>query len=129
MSIQQDVSINGAPDAVYELLMNAEKFSAMSGGRVAEISNEVGGAVSLFGGAIEARNVELQPGQRVVQSWRSADWPEGVHSIVRFELTKDGAGTKLSFSQSGYPDGADEHLDTGWHQMYWEPMKAQFEQP
>lgn len=124
MTIQQDVTINATPDAVYEVLTNAEKFSEMSGGRPAEISSNVGGAVSLFGGAISALNIELVPGVRVVQSWRSADWPAGVHSIIRFELSADGAGTKLSFTQAGHPEEAAAHLNEGWNQMYWGPMNA-----
>lgn len=126
MSIHQDVSIAGTPKAVYEILLGSEKFTEMSGGREAKISSDVGGEVSLFGGAIVARNVELIPGKRVVQAWRSSDWPEGVYSIVRFELSADGAATKLSFDQSGHPDEAESHLNEGWKQMYWTPMNALF---
>jgi hypothetical protein len=39
----------------------------------------------MFGGDISGRNVELVPGRRAVQAWRSNAWPEGVYSIVRFE--------------------------------------------
>jgi activator of HSP90 ATPase len=60
----------------------------------------------------------------VVQAWRSQAWPEGVYSIVRFELAPAGKGTKLTFDQAGHPDGAREMLEGGWHQMYWNPMNA-----
>ena len=93
MAIHQEVDIKGAPQAVYEILTDAEKFSAMTGGRSAEITAEEGGAVALFGGDIQARNVELVPGKRVVQAWRSGAWPEGVYSIVRFELEGAAGGT------------------------------------
>ena len=122
MHIHQDVTINAPARAVYDLLLDGKLFGEMTGGREAQISSEIGGASSLFGGAISALNVELVPGKRVVQAWRSNDWPEGVYSIVRFELTADGKATKLSFDQGGHPDAATEMLATGWHQMYWEPM-------
>ncbi len=77
----------------------------MTGGRAADIADDVGGAVSMFGGDIRGRNVELVPGKRVVQAWRSQAWPEGVYSIVRFELAPEGKGTKLVFDQAGHPDG------------------------
>ena len=80
--------------------------------------------VSMFGGDIRGLNVELVPGKRVVQAWRSSAWPQGVYSIVRFELAAAGKETKLTFDQAGYPEGAHEMLDGGWHQMYWEPMNA-----
>ena len=124
MPIHQEVTINAKPDAIYGVLTNSAQFAEMTGGRDADISAEVGGAVSLFGGAISARNVELVPGKRVVQAWRSNDWPEGVHSIVRFALDDDGGQTKVTFDQAGHPDGAAEMLEGGWHQMYWDPMKA-----
>jgi uncharacterized protein YndB with AHSA1/START domain len=124
LGIHQEVTINASPAAVYGVLTSSEEFARMTGGRKADISKEVGGAVSMFGGDIRAVNVELIPGQRVVQAWRSKNWPDGVHSIVRFELTPEGKGTKLSFDQAGFPDGAEKMLEGGWHQMYWQPMNA-----
>ena len=124
MGIHQEVTINASPAAVYGMLTSSDKFAQMTGGRAAEISTEVGGAVSMFGGDIRARNVELVPGKRVVQAWRSSRWPEGVYSIVRFELTPEGTGTTLVFDQSGYPDEAEKMLEGGWSQMYWQPMNA-----
>lgn len=124
MSIHQEVTINAKPSAVYEVLTNSAKFTEMTGGRKAEISAEEGGALSLFGGEIMARNVELVPGKRVVQAWRAGGWPEGVYSLVRFELSDEGSKTKLVFDQIGHPYGSDEMLESGWHQMYWQPLNA-----
>lgn len=124
MHIHQEVTINAEPSAVYDVLMNSQKFAQMTGGRAATISSEEGGKASMFGGDIQARNVELVPGKRVVQAWRSGAWPEGVYSIVKFELEGNGQGTKLTFDQSGYPDNAHDMLAGGWSQMYWNPMNA-----
>jgi activator of HSP90 ATPase len=124
MSIHQEVTINASPAAVYGVLTNSEYFAKMTGGRSADIAREVGGALSMFGGDIRGRVVELIPGKRVVQAWRSQAWPEGVYSIVRFELTPEGKGTKIAFDQAGYPEGAEKMLEGGWHQMYWNPMNA-----
>jgi len=124
LAIHQEVTIDASPDAVSGVLTSSEQFAKMTGGRAADISREVGGAVSMFGGDIKAMNVELVPGERVVQVWRSSRWPEGVHSIVRFELTPEDKGTKLVFDQAGYPDEAHQMLEGGWSQMYWQPMNA-----
>ena len=126
MSIHQEVTIDASPAAVYGVLTTSDEFARMTGGRKADISRDIGGAVSLFGGDIEARNVELKPGKRVVQAWRSKAWPEGVHSIIRFELAPAGKGTKLVFDQAGHPDDAQAMLEGGWPKMYWEPMSAMF---
>jgi len=124
VTIHQEVTIDASPAAVYGVLTTSEDFAKMTGGRAADISKEAGGAASMFGGDIRARNIELVPGKRVVQAWRSQAWPEGVYSIVRFELTPQGKGTRLVFDQAGYPNDAHQMLDGGWPKMYWEPMSA-----
>ncbi len=123
MSIHQEVTIEASPATVYGVLTTSDEFAKMTGGRKADISKDQGGAVSLFGGDIQARNVELKPGKRVVQAWRSRAWPEGVYSIVRFELVPAGKATKVVFDQAGYPDEAKAMLEGGWSKMYWEPMQ------
>ena len=90
----------------------------------ADIDPSPGGAFSCFGGRITGRNIELVPNRRIVQAWRAGTWPEGVYSIVRFELETHGADTKLTFDQSGFPDGNREHLESGWPKMYWEPLRV-----
>ncbi len=124
MKIQQELTIEASPAAVYGVLTTSDDFARMTGGRAADISKEVGGRVSLFGGDIEALNIELKPGKRVVQAWRSKAWPDGVYSVVKFELVPAGKGTKLIFDQSGHPEDAQAMLEGGWRKMYWEPMQA-----
>jgi uncharacterized protein YndB with AHSA1/START domain len=124
MNIHQEVTIDANPAAVYGVLTGSADFARMTGGRAAEISKDVGGAASMFGGDIRARNIELVPGKRVVQAWRSQSWPEGVYSIVKFELSPQGKGTKLTFDQAGHPDEAQKMLEGGWSKRYWEPMNA-----
>ena len=124
MHIHQEVTINAKPQTVFGILLSSDKFTEMTGGRKAEISTEEGGEISMFGGGISGRNVELKAGKRVVQAWRSNDWPAGVYSIIRFELGSDGGKTRVVFDQSGHPDEATEMLSSGWHQMYWDAMNA-----
>ena len=65
MSIRREITINANPAAVYRVLTNSGDFVRMTGGRSADISKEIGGAVSLFGGDIRALNIELLPDKRV----------------------------------------------------------------
>lgn len=123
-SIHHEISVPASPAKVYDALTNAEQFSAMSGGAPASIDPEEGGSITLFGDHVSGRQVELVPAKRVVQAWRGKGWPEGVHSIVHFELEPEGEGTKIIFDQHGHPADQQEHLDTGWHDNYWKPLKA-----
>jgi activator of HSP90 ATPase len=82
----------------------------------------VGGAFSTFGGLIVGRQIELVPDTRIVQAWRPAYWEPGVYSLVKFELSDSGAGTKLVLDHRGFPDGDGKTLLEGWNKNYWQPL-------
>ena len=126
MTIRQSISIKASPAKVYQAIISADQFSEVTGAP-AEISSDEGGAFSCFGGQITGRHIELSPDQRIVQDWRVKSWPEGVFSEVRFELSASGDATTLKLTHTGYPEDAAEHLEPGWHKMYWEPLKAYLE--
>jgi len=119
--IHQEVTFRVAPSRVYQTLVDSKAFAEVTGAPASGEGAE-GAAFSSFGGHITGRHVELVPGKRVVQAWRATSWPEGVYSVVRFELQADGAGTKLVFDQAGFPEDAKEHLSGGWHSNYWEKI-------
>ncbi len=120
-TIHQEVTFKASPAKVYDALLDAKSFAAFTGAP-ATIDAKVGGAVNAFGGMIRGFNVELVPGKRIVQAWRAGNWPDGIYSIVKFELATAGGGTKLTLDHSGAPDGSEEMLEGGWHKMYWEPL-------
>ena len=126
MTISQSISINASAAKVYQALISAEQFSEVTGAP-ADIASDEGGEFSCFGGQITGRHIELIPEQRIIQAWRVKAWPEGVFSEVRFDLNASGDATTLELTHTGYPDDAAEHLEPGWHKMYWEPLKAYLE--
>ena len=109
-----------SPARLYEALLDEKRFAAWTGGQATSIDRAPGGALSLFGARIKGRNVELVPNARIVQAWRSEGWDAGVYSIVRFELTAQGTGTKLVFDHTGFPKGQADHLVAGWKLNYWD---------
>ena len=134
-AIHQEVLFKGSPARVYEALTDSKQFDAVTklsaamqsgmvpaGGAAATVSREPGGAFSAFGGYITGRQLELIPGQRIVQAWRAGNWSPGVYSIAKFELTAQDSGTKLLFDHTGFPAGQAAHLAEGWHGNYWEPL-------
>jgi activator of HSP90 ATPase len=122
-TIHQEVDVKANPARVYEVLLDAKQFSALSGGLPTDIQREVGGAFSCFGGHIVGRNVELVPNHRIVQAWRAVTWPEGVYSIARFELKPQGAGTRVILDHTGFPPELREHLAEGWEAHYWTMLR------
>jgi activator of HSP90 ATPase len=119
---QKIVFENASPHDVYEMLMDEKQHAAFSG-EPAKISREVGGTVSAYGGWIEAVNVELIPDEKIIETWRGKDWPQGHYSRIMIELAPQDRGTVLTFTQTGVPGDAAEHIDKGWHEKYWNKMK------
>ena len=63
---------------------------------------------------------EITPPTRIVLTWRWTEGPpeeppDGITSLVTFELARDGEGTMLTLTHEGLPDQAqaDSHK-TGW---------------
>jgi uncharacterized protein YndB with AHSA1/START domain len=124
--IHQEVTFKAAPAKVYKALTDSAEHTTFTGAP-ADIAAVAGGAWSAYGGQISGRNVELVDGTRIVQTWRAANWPDGVHTLVRFELTKEGAGTKLVLDHDAVGEEMVPHLDGGWSRMYWEPLRKYLE--
>lgn len=133
-SIHQETVFKGNRKRVYEALIDTKQFdkiiqlsgvmqSMPPGGKPTQISRELGGAFTLFGGYITGRQIELIPDQRIVQAWRAGSWNPGVYSIAKFELVEQGAGTKIIFDHAGFPAGRGESLAAGWKAHYWEPLE------
>jgi activator of HSP90 ATPase len=121
-SLHEDIDIKSSQQRIYEALLSAKEFTAFSGAP-AEIDPKAGGAFSMFGGQIVGRNIELVPNQRIVQAWRPTHWEAGIYSIVAFVFKPQGSGTLVALDHKGFPEGEFDHLESGWHAHYWEPLK------
>src|SRR5262249_31498826 len=102
-------------------------LSGMSG----QASRAEGTEFSVFDGHVTGRQIELVPGQRIVQAWRFPAWGPGRYSVVRFSLAPEDGGTPLVIDQPGAPVGEDtlgchptwhDHLETNWPVFYAAPL-------
>jgi uncharacterized protein YndB with AHSA1/START domain len=124
-SIEQEVLVPTTPERVFEVLTRGDEFSRLSGGAPAQIGAD-GETFSLFGGMILGRNLELVPGERVVQAWRAKTWAPGHYSIVRFDLKSVGQGTAVALTHVGFPPDQQAHLSSGWSANYLDPLRKLF---
>ena len=122
-SIKQIVVFKATPHELYEMLMDSKKHRAFSG-ETAKISKKEGGKVSAYGGWVSAKNLTLKPDRLIIQAWRGGNWPEGHYSKAVFLFTQTKIGTKLTFSQTKVPADKAKHIAKGWHDSYWNKMKA-----
>jgi uncharacterized protein YndB with AHSA1/START domain len=133
-SIHQETLYKASRKHVFDALTETSQFdriihigtgidTSALGNRPTAISRDEGGSFTIFGGHIIGRQIELVPNERIVQAWRVVDWDPGVYSIAKFELLEQGAGTKIVFDHTGFPQGKGEHLADGWKSHYWDPLE------
>jgi activator of HSP90 ATPase len=123
-TIKQTATFHAKPIEVYELIMNAKKHSAFTGGKV-KMSGKINGKFEVFDGYCHGYNIELVEGKKIIQAWHFKEdgWPEDHFSTCIFSFTPVKGGTRLSFTQKGVPEHKYEALKSGWKEFYWEPMK------
>ncbi len=122
-TIEHVVTFKASPSRVYAALMDSKKHAAFTGAP-AEVDARVGGTTSAYGGMVTGINLDLAKDARIVQAWRPKNLPDGVFTIATYALAADGAGTKVTFTQTSVPDEAYEHLNKGWEERYWTPLRA-----
>ncbi len=119
-------TLSATPQAVYDAWLDSAAHGAMTGG-AATVDKRVGGAYSAWDGYIAGKTLELIPGKRIVQSWRTSEFAAGdPDSTITVELEQTEVGTRLSLTHSGVPDGQTSYENGGWQDNYFAPMKAYF---
>jgi activator of HSP90 ATPase len=129
-SIHREAVIQASPRAIYEYLTDGEIFAAATE-MPARVSDREGDPFSLFAGRVEGRQIELVPGERVVQAWRFGSvhpdaWEPGLYSIVRFTLRSEGEATRLVIDHNGIPPEWQQHIRSGYPTFYESPLIRYF---
>jgi len=118
--------IPASPQQIYDAWLDSRGHSRMTGSE-AHMSAKVGDAVSAWDGYISGRNIALEPGRRIVQSWRSSKFTEDdPDSRITVTLEPVANGTRVTITHSNVPDGHTSYRDGGWQDNYFEPMKQYF---
>ncbi|MFI5012066.1 MAG: SRPBCC domain-containing protein [Hyphomicrobiales bacterium] len=129
MSFEFAVSdtIPASPQAIYDAWLDSHGHAAMTGGHEATASTRKGAMFTAWDGYIEGRNIELDPGKRIVQSWRTTKFTKkDADSQIEVLLEPVAHGTKVTLRHTKVPDGHTSYRDGGWQDNYFEPMKRYF---
>ncbi len=122
-TIKQKVKFRLSPNRVYQLLAEA-RFHTILTGQKAEISRVIGGKFSVRSGRVSGVNVDLVPGKRIVQAWRTKDFAAGIFSMAAVTLTPTkGGGTELTLIHRGVPKDLIPQVENDWRKLYWERMR------
>jgi activator of HSP90 ATPase len=125
-SLTVSAVIPAGPNDVFAAWMSAKGHSAMTGSKAA-VSARVGGKFTAWDGYISGTTVELVPGSRIVQSWRTTDFADGdPDSTLTVTLEQTKTGTRVTFKHVGIPAGQRSGYREGWIDYYFKPMKEYF---
>ena len=120
------VMINAKAGTIYKAWLSSEGHSAITGSP-AKVEGIVGGNFVAWDGYIEGMFLELKENKRIVQAWRTTEFPaEAEDSIVEILLEEDHGKTKLTLKHSNIPAGQADSYKSGWDDFYFNPMKKYF---
>jgi uncharacterized protein YndB with AHSA1/START domain len=113
-------------ERIYAAWLSSDEHSAFTGDK-ALVEPFVGGKHSSFDGYAFGQTVELQPGRRIVQTWRAEDFPIGSpDSRVEVTLEETVGGTMVTILHTEIPSGQGSNYRDGWLKYYLEALKGYF---
>lgn len=125
-TIKQKEFISAAPVEIYDAFLNEQKHTAFTGAK-ATCDRRVGGKFTAWDGYITGKNVKLENGRRIIQEWKTSEWPHGYPpSVIEFTFKPKGQGTEVKLVQSNVPSTQATGYERGWKDYYWRPLKKYF---
>ena len=116
--------IPASPENIYRAWLDGSEHSAFTGSRATVDDN---GRFTAWDGYIQGTTVDRHPGRRIVQTWRTAEFPKGSpDSRVEIQLERMADGTRMTLIHTDIPEGQGEQYKSGWSSKYFAPMKAYF---
>ncbi len=119
-------TLKSTPKKIFNAWLSSEGHAAMTGSP-AKVEPGVGGTFSAWDGYIFGKTLETKPYTRIVQAWRTTEFPEGsADSRVEILLEAVEGGTKIKLNHSEIPEGQADDYKQGWKDFYFTPMKKYF---
>ncbi len=111
---------------VYAAWLSSQGHTEMTGSP-AQVDGSVGGKFSAWDGYISGSVLELEPFRRIVQAWRTTEFPdEAPDSRLEILLQELNGTTTVTLFHSGLPGEQVEFYRQGWQDFYFKPMQEYF---
>jgi activator of HSP90 ATPase len=115
-----------SPQEVYDAWLDGDQHGAFTGAEAA-IEPGIGGAFSAWDGYISGTTLELDPPGRIVQAWRTTEFPLGSpDSRLEILLEEATEGTRITLVHTEIPEGQGPSYEKGWQDFYFAPMREYF---
>ncbi len=114
------------PEKVFRAWLSSDGHAGMTGS-AARVEPRVGGAFTAWDGYITGKTTALKPYTRIVQAWRTSEFPDDCpDSQIEIVLEAVEGGTKLTLTHTNIPEGQADSYRSGWDESYFQPMKEWF---
>lgn len=118
--------VRASPKDIYEAYLSTDGHSAITGGP-ATVDSKIGGTFKAWNGYIWGTTLELELHHRIVQAWRTTDFPDDAQdSTLEMLIEPAAGGSQVTFNHTDIPQGQSEDYRQGWVDFYLEPMKEFF---
>jgi len=113
-------------ETIFNAWINTEGHTAMTGSP-ANVDGKIGGEFTAWDGYISGKTLELESPSRIVQAWRTSEFPEDApDSRVEILLDEIEGGTQVTLTHSDMPEDQVDSYKKGWEDFYFKPMREYF---
>ena len=120
--------IPATPERIFGAWLDSAEHSAFTGSQ-ASVIPAVGGVHTAWDGYVQGRTLELHDGARIVQSWRTTEFPpDSPDSRIEVTLEPTLGGTLFTLLHTDIPSGQSDRYRERWNEYYLSRMKTYFAQ-
>ena len=125
-SLKMKIVLPVKADKLYKAWLNSKEHSLFTGAE-AKASTKVNGKFTAWDGYISGKNLELNPGKKIIQTWRTSEFAEDApDSKLEIKFEEKANKTTLHLSQTNLQKGDAKKYTQGWKDFYFIPMKNYF---
>ena len=111
---------------LYNAWLNSKEHAAFTGG-AASVKPVEGSNYTAWNGYISGEVLGLEPHSRILQSWRTDEFPDDADdSTIEILLRDSTQGCQFTLRHTNLPAGDGEKYFKGWQDHYVAPMQAYF---
>ena len=122
-SLKISITLPASAEKLYKSWLSSKEHAKFTGAD-AIASAKVNGKHSSWDGYIWGKNLELKANKKIVQSWRTSEFPEDApDSVLEITFEEKAGKTKMSLYHHGLQKGDAKKYTQGWKDFYFTPMK------
>ena len=119
-------TLNASAETIYNAWLSTQGHTLMTGSP-AKVDGRVKGEFTAWDGYIWGTFVELDASKRILQAWRTSEFPDDADdSLVEVLLEEKDGKTKITLLHSNIPEGQADGYKQGWEDFYFKPMREYF---